>query len=1180
MKTKVKKVSEGVIGYKSNKRSRVIIIFCLGILLMPKLSAQTASGTWALTSNANVVTVGNVSGTAASLGTGITSATYSSPSGISSTGWTDNSTSLVPNEYYEFKLTPTSNLNVTSINFEHSSSKGNWQVAAYYSTDNFVTSTLIGSVFTSNSTTPTAQNNTLNFNVQNTTLTIRIYGWLSGGPNRQLRIRNFVINGTTCSLPIISNQPTALTKCSGQSATFSVTASNVTAYQWRKNGTPISGATSNTFSIPSTSVSDAGNYDVVLTSTSQCNLISNSVTLAVNQAPVLTVAPATVSICSDGIQLLTASPAINNSIAVSIGSGTSVNSASGTNNSIFPAPYAANYENVKQQYLIRASELSSLGLVNGSVINSLTFDVTTLGTSGVHNGYTISMGNSNQSAIATWETGLTTVYGPINYQPISGANTHVFFNTFTWNGTSNLIIQICFSNDVTNSGNFKTVNAQSKYSTTAFNSSLIYRLDNAAACGSNSITYTEAQRPNMILSATIAPTVVWSPISDLYTNAGATNAYASSNLLAVFTKPTANRTFTATATASNGCVSTASSTVSYFSPSVGGSLSGATTVCYGNNSGTLTLSGNNGAVLGWETSLDNFATSGLEVANTSSIINYSNLLETTYYRAIVGNGVCSSVYSAVAVITVSTATTWTGTFGTSWSNAANWSCGLVPTTSLDVTIPFTTNQPVISSDAYAKSLTINATATLTINSTFDLTISNAINNSGTITVNNNANLIQVNTVANSGAGATIVNRDGPSLMRLDYILWSSPVLGQQLQAFSPLTLSNRFYTYNATTDLYAAVSTPSATNFDVGKGYLIRMPNNHPTTPTLWSGTFQGSPNNGTINLGVTNNTYNAIGNPYPSTINADLFISENNLTGALYFWRKKNNAANPSYATYTLAGGVGTGNSGDPLGLIPNETIQIGQGFITKSTSSTIVFTNSMRMGNNANQMLRTATNERSRIWITLSGDNDTFCQTMLAYMPGATSGFDPAIDGRFFNDSQTALTTLIADEEYSIQGRSLPFDTSDQVPMGFKSVFDGNFQIALDHFDGLFENNQEVFIKDNFDNSIHNLKLEPFIFSSLAGVFNSRFVILFQNSLGTNPLHFNSNSVIVYKKNQEIRVNSGNNPMSEIKVFDISGRLLETKNNINSFETTLKINTNNQLLLLQITSQKDEVIVKKIIN
>ena len=140
MKTKVKKVSEGVIGYKSNKRSRVIIIFCLGILLMPKLSAQTASGTWALTSDANVVTVGDVSGNAATLGTGIASATYSTTSGISTTGWTNDAVSLVSNEYYEFKLTPLSNLNVTSINFEHSRSRGNWQVAAYYSTDNFVPS--------------------------------------------------------------------------------------------------------------------------------------------------------------------------------------------------------------------------------------------------------------------------------------------------------------------------------------------------------------------------------------------------------------------------------------------------------------------------------------------------------------------------------------------------------------------------------------------------------------------------------------------------------------------------------------------------------------------------------------------------------------------------------------------------------------------------------------------------------------------------------------------------------------------------------------------------------------------------------------------------------------------------------------------------------------------------------
>src|SRR6185369_7069229 len=49
--------------------------------------------------------------------------------------------------------------------------------------------------------------------------------------------------------PQISSQPASLTRTVGQSASFSVTASGGT-YQWRKNGTIISGATSATYGIP------------------------------------------------------------------------------------------------------------------------------------------------------------------------------------------------------------------------------------------------------------------------------------------------------------------------------------------------------------------------------------------------------------------------------------------------------------------------------------------------------------------------------------------------------------------------------------------------------------------------------------------------------------------------------------------------------------------------------------------------------------------------------------------------------------------------------------------------------------------------------------------------------------------------------------------------------------------
>jgi hypothetical protein len=52
-------------------------------------------------------------------------------------------------------------------------------------------------------------------------------------------------------------------------------------------------------------------------------------------------------------------------------------------------------------------------------------------------------------------------FEPVNYQPISGANTHNFSKSFVWDGTSNIIVQVCHTNDVTNWGNKYTSNARS-----------------------------------------------------------------------------------------------------------------------------------------------------------------------------------------------------------------------------------------------------------------------------------------------------------------------------------------------------------------------------------------------------------------------------------------------------------------------------------------------------------------------------------------------------------------------------------------------------------------------------------------------------------------------------------------------------------------------------------------------
>lgn len=97
--------------------------------------------------------------------------------------------------------------------------------------------------------------------------------------------------------------------------------------------------------------------------------------------------------------------------------------------------------------------------------------------------------------------------------------------------------------------------------------------------------------------------------------------------------------------------SSAVDTITVDAPSVGGTVSSNTSVCYGNNSGVVTLSGNTGNVVRWEYSVDNGATY-IPIANTAATYNYLNLTATTLFRAVVKNGNCTTANSAPATITV------------------------------------------------------------------------------------------------------------------------------------------------------------------------------------------------------------------------------------------------------------------------------------------------------------------------------------------------------------------------------------------------------------------------------------------------------------------------------------------------------------------------------------------------
>jgi hypothetical protein len=283
------------------------------------------------------------------------------------------------------------------------------------------------------------------------------------------------------------------------------------------------------------------------------------------------------------------------------------------------------------------------------------------------------------------------------------------------------------------------------------------------------------------------------------------------------------------------------------------------------------------------------------------------------------------------------------------------------------------------------------------------------------------------------------------------------------------------------------------------------------------------------------------------------------------------------------LSGGV-SNSGGDPLGLVPNGFISVGQGFIAKvpSGGNSLSFNNSMRVGNNSNQFLRSSLFERSRYWLNLTNQTGFFGQIMVAYMTGATNGYDPAIDGLYINDSQTALTSLVDNQEYVIQARALPFLSTDVVALGFKSELAGTYTISLNNFDGLiFEtNNQAIYLKDNMTNTIQDLRAGSYTFDTEAGVFNSRFEVSYESLLATENTSLSSNTLAVYKQNQEIVVNAGKTNLSKVEVYDILGRLLVEKHNINGSEVRLNAASTNQVILVKVTSAANEVVTKRIIN
>lgn len=555
---------------------------------------------------------------------------------------------------------------------------------------------------------------------------------------------------------------------------------------------------------------------------------------------------------------------------------------------------------------------------------------------------------------------------------------------------------------------------------------------------------------------------------------------------------------------------------------------------------------------------------------------------------------------------------------TTWTNAANphWDNGKPNAyKSAAVEVPYNTAKDG-SFDAY--DLIVKPEGSIKITADKDISVYNKITNLGdgsNFIVESDANLIQINDIANEGK---ITLKRLTKLPKKGYNYWSSPVTGQNLYQFSdgynqasnPAnpqgTPWNQFFIYNEKND-YFVTSIPNELKLDANseflksRGYAIRGKNSFPTEINATSPEaefkFVGVPNNGTIEsyiLKYTNEDhgYNLVGNPYPSNIDLDIFFIENAdlIQPIAFFWTNNDMSITTqqgsqyngnNYAIYNRMGGIPATYKGLNKN-IPNISVKTSQGFIIKAKATgqnkALRFTNAMRTKEQG-VFFNYKAAEKNRFWLNLKSEADINNEILIGYLEDASNAFDADLDTELLAVGEDAIWSNLDNKQLGIQARSWNDNQEDVVKLGVQLSAAGNYSISLGDVEGIFNQNQNIYLKDNSNSQIIDLSNSSYNFYGEKGIYNERFEIVYKKKETTLAVTEAQKDVLVYKNNDAFVITSKTDNIEEVEVYDALGRLVyQTKPNNKA--TQISLNQFAKGMFILKISTKTNTLTKKIIN
>lgn len=511
---------------------------------------------------------------------------------------------------------------------------------------------------------------------------------------------------------------------------------------------------------------------------------------------------------------------------------------------------------------------------------------------------------------------------------------------------------------------------------------------------------------------------------------------------------------------------------------------------------------------------------------------------------------------------------------------------------------------VANKNGLARNITVVPGGKLNLKANSSLKITDFVRNNAAaddFVVEHNGSLIQINNNAVNTGDITVEKEFNFSALRKEYNFVSLPVANQNIKTIYTPNSPN-VQEYNEATDYMPNTNGP----YIVGKGYALKEAPGSGVQTVIAK--YQSVPNNGiiTFNLKKEFNGYNLIGNPYPSDLDISKMRNNNaaKMASTIFFWDNRNNQTHqqmgPNYDQNQYAIFNTQSIGGNPATQVapntpssganskkPTKFIKPGTGFIVQALQNNVPleFKNEYRdkgtspnfFGKNAEEGDGEEEFYSDRYWLNLITPANMMVTNLVTYFEGGNDDFwdDDSEAGGGSDD----IYTYAGNKQVAIQGKR-PFSDDDQVQLGYRAYSAGYHTIAIDEVEGVFEDEQDIYIIDHLLNKTWNLSTEPYRFNSRSGEFNNRFTIVYKPS-NNQPSFSNLNTINMSKVDNKILVSSSLDKITSIEVFDLNSRPVYSKTNVNakSFKIDSKA-LNNQIVVVTVKTDKGEFVSKKFVN